>query len=155
MAAIQTALGNFFGNLVRASKGIFISGTNLNSQTDWIIWTPAFTPATQLTPPSSSVANYRQIADQVYINLNLTFTYTPPGPSSNTVTITGFPVPAAAGAKYSNLCVVDGASVFADVCRLRIDPATSAVAIDIVLGSDFVPATMYTIRGQITYKAGP
>ena len=155
MAALQTALGNFFGNLVRASRGIFITNTNLDSQTDWIPWQAAFDPATQTVAPSSQSANYRKIADQVYLNINLEFTYTPPGGASNVVTITGFPVQAATGAKYSNLCVIDGASVFGDVCRFRIDPATSAVALDIVLGSNFVPTAVYTVRGQIAYKAGP
>lgn len=152
MAAIQSALGNYFGGFIRASRGIFITNTNLNSQTNWISWTPAFDPATQTIPPVSATAFYRQIADQVYINLVISFIYSPPGPDTNVVTITGFPVLASSGAKYSNLCSVDAATAFTDVCYFRIDPSVNNAALNIVQISPFVSATAYTIRGQLTYK---
>lgn len=152
MAALQTALGNYLGKEVRASEGIVVGGTIIKCQTDWIAWQAEFDPTTQTVAPSTQSVSYRKMADQVYLNVNLTFTYTPPGASSNVVTITGFPVPSVVGAKYTNLCTVEGVSVFGDACRFRIDPATSKVALEIVLDNNFVPGSEYTVRGQLSYQ---
>jgi len=153
MAGIQTSLGNYFGKLVRASRGIFITNTNLDSQTDWIEWEAAFDPSTQTVDPTSQSVKYRKIADKVYLNINLEFTYTPPGADTNTVTITGFPVQAAGGAKYSNLCNIDGPLITGDFCIARIDPAISSVALDIINSNPLVSGQVYTVEAQLVYKS--